>query len=89
MAVAAFTFVPMEAVVGPFKINALNSQQHLMEQLTELPMLAYLRELQRTGGDPASVSFCDVTALLKPYINWTQADFFKSADSSSWSRPRW
>jgi hypothetical protein len=45
-------------------------------------MLVYLRDLHRTGGDPASMLFHDANALLKPYINRIRADFFKSADFS-------
>lgn len=83
MAVAAFTLVSHEVAVGPLGTIALENRRHLMEQSTEPQVLAYLRELnkeQASGGDPASMLFCDSNALLLPFTNWTRADFVNTLD---------
>lgn len=85
MAVAAFTSVSAEVATGSLGAIALENRRHLIEQSTEPQVLAYLREVQReqqTGGDPATMLYCDADNLLIPFTNWTRANFYKTIDFS-------
>lgn len=83
MAVAAFSSVSAEAARGPLGPLALENRRHIKEQSTESQVLAYLRELQKGKTlrcDPATMLYCEPSALLMPFTNWTRADFFNVID---------
>jgi hypothetical protein len=80
MAIAAFTSISAEVAIGPLGPIALENRRSITEQSTEPQVLAYLKEV--SGGDPALMLYCDSTALLMPFTNWTRAHFFAEANFS-------